>query len=254
MNDVGRKIVVGVVSFGAILAVYLVYSRFNETPPIGFDKAIETSSPADANVASLEAEVGMVGNVGIGTVRNAKFVAMNDDKEVEREFGFEKLLHESGSQWGLEKPFINIFRDNFKIYITADKGDIRLESDTSTPMPADGALTGNVVVRIEAQKGDNLEESFLYFDDIVFVGEKSRFSTNGPIKFVSQDTRMSGKGLELIYNEQSQRIELLKINKLDSLKMKTSNETSLFSSDESKADQVKSQNQQSAKPESPKVT
>jgi len=64
---------------------------------------------------------------------------------------------------------------------------------------------------------DGFKESFVYLDNIVFLSERSQISTAGPVRFVSQDVRMTGTGLELIYSGLSERVELFRIFDLDSL-------------------------------------
>ncbi|HDZ68978.1 MAG TPA: hypothetical protein ENH43_00965 [Phycisphaerales bacterium] len=154
---------------------------------------------------------------------------MNEEKQVDREFGFEKLLHEIGDEWEIEKPYMNIFRRNFKCYITADRGRVQVETAVGRPSPKDATLTGNVVIHILPENGSNIKESFIYLDDIVFISEKSQFSTAGPVKFVSEDAQLLGTGLELVYNDQAGRIEFLRIIQLESLRIKTSSKASLFS-------------------------
>jgi len=65
-----------------------------------------------------------------------------------------------------------------------------------------------------------MKEAFLYLDDVAFVSEKSLFWTPGPMRLVSEDARMFGRGLELIYNDQLKRVESFRIVDLDSLRLK----------------------------------
>jgi len=222
-----RKLYIWLISLGTVLAVYLLYSWLSETPQIKIDTAAETV--ADSGFGNFDSEIGMVGDVGVGTVRVAKFITLNKDKGIDREFGFEKLLHEIGDEWEIEKPYMNVFRRGFKCHLTADKGKVQIEDAFGRPSPKDATLTGNVVIHILPENSSDIKESFIYLDDIIFNSEKSRFSTAGPVKFVSKDAQMLGTGMELVYNDELNRLEFLRIVHLETLRLKTS-EAGLFSS------------------------
>jgi hypothetical protein len=72
------------------------------------------------------------------------------------------------------------------------------------------------------QKGSDIKESFIYLDDLVLMSERSRFSTDGPVKFVSEDALMLGRALEGVYSGQFHRLEYLRIVHLESLRLKSS--------------------------------
>jgi len=226
-----RKFYVGIISLQAVLVIYLLYLHISRTPRMEIDMGAESAS----TVAEFDSEIGMVGDVGIGPVRKAKYIQLNKNKEVDREFGFEKLLHEEGNEWEIEKPYMNIFRRNFKCRITADSGKVQVEDAPGRPSPKDATLTGNVIIHILPENGSDIKESFIYLDDIVFISEKSQFSTAGPVKFVSDDAQMLGSGLELIYNDELDRLEFLRIVHLDSLRLKTSSQGSMFARTEQSA-------------------
>ncbi|MHC4719979.1 MAG: hypothetical protein ACYSYT_05830 [Planctomycetota bacterium] len=224
-----RKLFVGIISLVTLGAVYLLYNRISRTPPIEIDTAQTRAEDAkhipDAN---FDTEIGMIGDVGVGTVQKARYTRLNNQKQVEREFGFDKLLHERADEWEIEKPYMNVFRNNLKCYITAERGTVRIEDAAGQPNPKEGTLAGNVVIHILPQPGSSVRESFIYLDDIFFLSERSRFSTDGPVEFVSEGARMLGTGLELVYNDQQDRLEFLKIRNMKSLTLKTSSQTSLF--------------------------
>jgi hypothetical protein len=223
-----RRFYIWFLSVLAVFAAYLLYSQLNQTPEIkigtDFDKGI-----AESNSVQMEGQVGKVGGVGVGTVQFARFMDYNKDKSVSREFGFEKLLHEDGPLWEIEKPYMNVFRPDLKCYFTADKGDVQVETDgmASRPTPKDAKLSGNVTIHVLPANKNSISESFIYLDDVSYVSEKSEFSTEGPVKFVSKDILMLGKGFELVYNDQQERVEYLKINDLDSLRMRSGSMASL---------------------------
>jgi len=225
-----RRFYIWFLSVLAVFAVYLLYGQLGQTPEIKINTGADFDrSIVESNSVQMEGEVGKVGGVGVGTVQFARFMDYNKDKSVSREFGFEKLLHEDGPLWEIEKPYMNIFRSDLKCYFTADRGDVQVETGgiASRPTPKDAKLSGNVTLHVLPANKSNMSESFIYFDDVSYTGEKSEFSTEGPVKFVSKDVLMLGKGFELVYNDQQERVEYLKINDLDSLRMRSGTRASL---------------------------
>ncbi len=225
-----RKFYIGFISLAAVLVIYLLFSRLSKTPPIdtgtgaGFADAV-----ADSNLGGFDSKVGMLGDVGVETIQKAKYINYNKNQEVEREWGFERLLHEERDIWEIEKPYMNIYRRNFKCYITADLGNVQVETAVGKSTPKDATFTGNVVVHILPEGPSNIKESRIYLDDIVFLSEKSQLSTANSVKFISEDTRMLGTGLELVYDDEMERLEYLKIIHLESLRIKSSQTASLSS-------------------------
>ena len=225
-----RKFVIGFVSLCVVLAAYLLYSRISSSPSIDTGPQVDIiESAADANAVAFDSEIGKIGDVGLGAVRKAKYITLNKDKQVEREFGFEKLLSESRDIWDIEKPYMNIYRRNFKCYVTADNGKVQVETAVGRTTPKDATFSSNVVVHIISGPPGDVKESFVYLDSIIFLSERSLLSTAGPIRFVSEDILMNGTGLELIYSEQSERLEYFKITDLESLSIKGS-PAAMFSS------------------------
>jgi hypothetical protein len=217
-----RKFVIGFVSLGVVLAVYVLYNRLSSSPSIETDPQVDIiKSASEANAVSGDSGIGRIGNVGVGPAQKAYYVTLNPKtKEIEREFGFEKLLSESRDIWDTEKPYINIYRRNFKCYITADKGKVQVVTAVGRTTPKDATFSSNVVVHIISGPPDDTKESFVYLDSIVFLSDRSLLSTGGPVKFVSQDISLDGSGMELIYNEQTERVEYFKISDLEFLHIK----------------------------------
>jgi len=227
-----RKLYVWLISAGAVLVIYLLYNQISKTPPIEIDSGAKfADTAAESNTGEFDSKIGMVGGVGVGTIQKAKYTHLNAKKQVDREFGFEKLLHVEGDEWEIEKPYMNIFRGNLKCYMTADEGKVQVEDAVGRATPKDATLTGNVVIHILPEKDSNIKEGFIYLDDVIFISEKSQFSTAGPVKFTSQDAQMLGRGMELVYNDELDRLEFLKIIDLKTLRIRQSSKASLFSSE-----------------------
>jgi len=231
-----RKFRVWLISVGVVLAAYLLYSLLSKTPPIEIDTGSKfTDTVADGNVGELDGKVGMIGNVGVGNVKKAEYIHLNEQKQVDRVLGFDELLHKTGNEWEGKKPYLNIFRRDLGCYITADRAEVRVETAAGgRPSPKDAIFTGNVLAHIVPENSSDVKEGFLYLDDVTFISDKSQFVTPGPVKYVSQDVRMLGTGLELIYNEQLERIELLRVLDLDSASLK-STKSPFFPTDKTKA-------------------
>ncbi len=205
-----RKFYIGFISLAAVLVIYLLFSRLSKTPPIDTGTGAEfADAVADSNLGGFDSKVGMLGDVGVETFQKAYFFTLNKNREVEREWGFERLLHEERDIWEIEKPYMNIYRRNFKCYITADIGKVQVETAVGRSTPKDATFTGNVVVHILPEGPGNIKESRIYLDDIIFLSEKSQLSTANSVKFVSADTRMLGTGLELVYDDEMERLEYL---------------------------------------------
>jgi len=223
-----RKLLIGIVSLGAVLGVYLFYNSLNDTPMIKPDAGADPMDAADGNVAALDDQMGKIGETGLGPVQKAKYITLNKTtKQVEREFGFEKLLHQARDVWEIEKPYMNVYRQNFTCYVTADKGEVQVETAVGKTTPRDATFSSNVVIHIVPEGAGSVKESFVYLDDIVFLSDRSLISTAGPVKFVSEDAQMQGTGLELIYDDQRERLEYFKITDLDSLRIKATQAAAL---------------------------
>jgi len=207
-----RKICVGLISLLAVLLIYMLVNRLYETPEIEIEKADELAGIT----GQFDSNVGKVGDLGVGKVELAVF------KDTNREFGFEKLLHKEGSEWDLEKPFMIFYRPKFKCFINAARGKVQVETSDGKTTPKDATLSENVVIHIVPVPPSSVKETFIYLDSLVFISDRSQISTTGPVKLVSEDAQMLGKGMELIYNNQAYRLEYLKIFHLDSLLLRTS--------------------------------
>ncbi|MFC1737665.1 hypothetical protein ACFL1G_01275 [Planctomycetota bacterium] len=243
MNLNSRKLFVWLIALLVAVVAYKLYIVASDTPLIEMNKT--TGFPGDvgdSNEARSRGGGGRIGDFVIETVEKARFTDLNEKTgEVEREFGFEKIIYKEGKEWEIEKPYMNIFRPDFSCYITAEKGKVIIEDAVDKPNPTDATLIGSVVIHIIPEKTGNLAESFLYLDKVVYIAEKSKISTSGSVRFVSGNARINGKGLELIYNNQLDRLDFMRIVHLESLRLRSS-ELSLLSSEQRKSDVVSAPN------------
>jgi hypothetical protein len=213
-----RRFTIWLVSFLAVLIIYFLYNRLSRIPPIPTDI---TTTPAGqlADVCDSAGSVGKVGDVGVGVIKNARYATLNDQKQVEREFGFQELLHQDGNNWEIEKPYMNIYRRSFNCFITGERAKVAVEVAGGKISPKQGMLMGNVTIRVLPKQKD-AGETTLYLDDIAFSADKSLFSTAGPIELVSENIRLMGTGVEITYNGDDERLERLQITELRSLRLK----------------------------------
>ena len=214
-----RRFTIWLVSFLAVLVVYFIYNRLSRTPPIPTDASM-TPVGQLADVCDSNGKVGMVGDVGVGVVKNARYTTLNAQKQVEREFGFQELLHQDGNDWEIEKPYMNIYRRSFRCEITGERAKVAVEVAGGRVTPKQGMLIGNVTIRIWPQRKEGPGETTIYLDDVGFSADKSLFSTAGPIELVSDNIKMAGTGMEIVYNGDDERLERLQITNLQSLRIK----------------------------------
>jgi hypothetical protein len=212
-----RRFTIWLVSFLAVLVVYFIYNRLSRTPPIPTDASM-TPAGQLADVCDSNGKVGMVGDVGVGVVKNARYVTLNAQKQVEREFGFQELLHQDGNDWEIEKPYMNIYRRSFRCEIKGERAKVAVEVAGGRVTPKQGMLMGNVTIRIWPQQGPG--ETTIHLDDVGFSADKSLFSTAGPIELVSDNIKMTGNGMKIVYNGDDERLERLQITNLQSLRIK----------------------------------
>ncbi len=248
MSSIFRKFLIGLVSLAVVLAVYLFLIEPGDSTKDGGLTGVRQARSGEASPQLPRPELdsndvfgdteqgGMIGKVRVKTVEFARFTTLNKDRTIDREFGFARLLHDRGDEWEIEKPYMDIYRAGFTCHITADMGNVLVEPGVKRPAPKDTTLTDNVVIHIVPVGADNVKEGFVYLDDITFISEKSSFVTAGPVRFVSADAQMTGRGMELIYDSGTDSLEMLRIIHLDTLRIKSSSkDASLFSAEKPSA-------------------
>ena len=215
-NVMLRKFVVWLLCFAVILGAYLLYNRWDSTPRLGRGRLPQLPAvQADSNCQS-----GQVSGVGVGKVTDARF-EVRDPKtgRIAYIFGFSKLLHKQARQWDVRKPYLKLFRDDFNCVVTAATGSVTVEQVGRNVTPRDARLAGDVRIRILPTGAGRSQGFVVLLDDVAFFSEQSRFSSGGPVRFISQTAELTGRGLELVYNEQAGRVEYLYISNLDLLRL-----------------------------------
>ena len=225
-----RKFIVGLVVLAALLVGYLVYAQLGGTPPVELNlPAPLPGAILDPNADAGDGAIGTVDGIGIGSLNQTVLFHTNENQQVDRELGFEELLHRDGEQWEITNPFMKLYLPEFRCDVTADRGTFQLETAFGKLMPNDAVFQGNVVIHIVPPEPNDPMECFIYLDDVAFVADQSLFSSNGAVKFVSRSASLEGTGLELIYDGARRRLELFRITDLHSLRLRSAEIGSLSS-------------------------
>ncbi len=247
MNNI-RKILIAVISISIVVLIYMLATHFAGTSKIEREIIESELVIDDANDVEKLETVGSIGDLEPGQVTEARYSIQDpQSKEIKRIFGFSKLLRQAGDNWDLEKPYMKMLEDDYTCELISDSGTVQIELVGNQPTPKDARLEGNVVVKFEPTPGSSVKAGRIYMDDVIFSSDNSQFSTDGPVRFVSDDAEMVGTGMELIYNAMSQRIEYFRIIDLDfvhvkSYEKKASSETesACANGNQLKTDQVNS--------------
>jgi len=215
-----RKLLVGVLSLAAVVGIFILYRMGSKPPQIDVEPRVGS---ADSNFPGFKGTGGRIGdNTEVALLSGPTYISRDPNtKEIDREFGFADLIRAVGDVWEVDKPWMKIYRKNLEIHIRADQGTTELETVVGRSTPKDATFTGNVVIRIFPDGAAAGNESTIYLDTLMFLSDKSQFSTAGPVKFASEEANMLGRGLEFVYSESTDRLEYLRITHLESLHIKS---------------------------------
>ncbi len=224
MISILRKISIWLLSVLILASLFWVYLTYvQKVSPSITQNTDNDSNLIEPNDVPFEEKVGRISGVGVESLDVVTYTHLNENKQIDRELGFEKLLHEIGNNWELKKPFMNLYRDSYTLSLTADIGKVQVDTEIDKPTPKDATLTGNVVINVKPRDSDDFSEINLYLDDIIYESEKSKFRSSGPVRAVSKELDLKGKGFELVFNPNKQRLEYLKIDRLNKLILKNYN-------------------------------
>ncbi|MHC4215066.1 MAG: hypothetical protein ACYSWP_17030 [Planctomycetota bacterium] len=235
MNSKLRTVLLWFASLLVVIAIFFLSTRLSQRPAITLtpdhnllDYLPEVNETPDSNSASA------IEGTEIIDVVDAEYITRDEiTKEIIQRWGFASVLTSQGDQWELEKPFIDLFRKQFNCSIRAEKGILRVEQSSAQFDPREGQLQGNVTITLKPKnENDQSSEALIYLDDLTFTSEESRFFTDGPVEFVSDELHIVGKELQGIYNEQSNRIELFRIERLTKPLKLMGRSAALFASNE----------------------
>ena len=220
-----RKIAIGIVSLAIVVGVFVIYSRIDKTPTISTSGGNFVGDPNLDNISDFNDPTGrlttMQGDLGVGPADTFKFIDRDEiTGEITQKSGFSKLLHKEGDIWQLEEPFMEIYGKDFICYMHANRGDARMEKVGEKTIPKDATFSDNVVINIVPQKKNVFGESAIYLDNLDFVSEKSMLSTDDKIVFDSNSVHLNGTGMEMIYNDELDRLEYFKVKDVNEIHVK----------------------------------
>jgi lipopolysaccharide export system protein LptA len=220
-----RKFKIWFISFAVVLFVFLLYRIFGNIGIIKISKPAYQSAGSDVNGFDNDANAGQVGQARLEYVERARFETVDPKtRKLKRVVGFEKVLHKSGDEWVLDKPYMNIFQENLRCDITADTGTVELENvEGADPSPKQAILKGNVIVHVLGQ--GKRSDSYIYLNEVAFDSDRSMLWSNNDVNFVSVDADLMGKGLEIVYNNATNRLEYFKIKQIEFLNIRSLPET-----------------------------
>jgi hypothetical protein len=183
----------------------------------------ETSQIADIPDKPVTGQANQIDKTTIYSANQAVYPIMDPQtKKVLRIFGFESLINpgQQSNNWQVRRPYLNVFDKKFRCRLDAEEGSIQMEYSGGKPIPKDAHLTGSVVIRLLPEQKERFSETVIFLDDLNYSSERSEFFTDGPVELVSAQARLVGRGMQIIYNPQDQRIEYFQIKKLDYLRIK----------------------------------
>ncbi|MBN1507272.1 MAG: hypothetical protein JW955_10525 [Sedimentisphaerales bacterium] len=229
-----RKFGIALAVLGTLLVLYLGYARIGGTPPPALRTPDAPLLPDVDAAAGENTQGGTIGGTEIVSIEQTRFFHRDQNGRIDREFGFEVVLHKQGDRWRFTNPYMKLFLPNVQCHVTADTGDVQVQTAFGQVIPNDAVFQGNVVIHIIPPERDDPRECFIYLDDVTFVAERSLFSSTGPVRFVSRSAVLDGVGMELIYDGMLNRLDLFRVIDLKSLRMRSAG-IALFSDREGNA-------------------
>ena len=215
-----RKLLVWLGAFGLVAVAYLLYNRLVDTPDISIISGQQDTH--EIEVPNLDTDSAQIGEATVGTMEVAENIVYDENMNVKRVFGFTKLLNpdDGTRKWKLQEPYMNIYQEDVRYEIVSDRGTVQVETVAGKLSPTDAHLMDNVKIYIRPVSADGPSQTTIYLDDLIYDSERSEFTTDGPIKIISEDGRLEGTGMVLIYNDTLERVEYLRIKDLDYLHLK----------------------------------
>lgn len=227
-----KRLFIGLLTLAAAVGVFWFYIQHQSTPEISIR---EFTDPNDMllDVANQDGVSGTISDVIVGPVKTFKFEdRVFETGEIYRVWGFEDLLSKGSDVWQVVKPYMTVYESDMTCEITADFGEFRIEEINSNPYPKEGTFSGQVQVHVIPEPDSDMEEVFINLDEIVFQSSKSKFTCSGRIEVRSPSVRMSGQGVDFIYNDIERCIQYFRMVELDYLRVRTPKEGGLFSFDQ----------------------
>jgi len=215
-----RKVIIGAAAMGVAILLFIGYIRLTGTKGI---RTSDTSGIPDIPDTGLIGQDRRIDKTMVRSAQQARYTILDPlTKRVRREFGFESLLNpdEQSNNWQVRKPYMNVFESRFRCRLDAEEGAVQVDYSGGNVVPKDARMMGKVVIRLLPTDTKRLSETVILMDDLNYSSERSEFFTDGPVQLVSAQSRLLGKGMQMIYNPQNGRIEYFRIKKIESIRIK----------------------------------
>lgn len=225
-----RRVILAFITMLCVGAALLLYSYANrdirsaveDAPPL-----VNNDDPDTSKQQNQSENIAVEGpiEVEIGTTEQISF-ERRDPKtgKLLREFGFERRL--GGGDGLLErfsKPRFKIYgKDGLLMEMTAETAAVDIDSTIGEPQS--GYLEGNVLIsmyRSIQTEGQTTEEHMTELvanlERVDFQREFSRLTSSGKVKVRSTSFALSGADLTMQYDQVNERLQELRLVKLDEL-------------------------------------
>ncbi len=226
-----RKIIIVVAVLFVTAAGFYGYIRLTGSTAIRLPERPSGEKPTDQWPSQ---QPGQVGQTVIHAVQQSRYTVLDPvTKKIKRVLGFSKLLNPGAqsSYWQLEQPYMEVYEDRYRCRIEANEGTVQVERAGDSVIPKDASLSGKVVIRLLPEPSSGrFAPADIYLDQVSYSSERSEFSTDGAVRLLSSQAKLDGKGMLLIYNPATGRIEYFQIRELAGLRLKNFVHSSLFSS------------------------
>lgn len=214
-----RKLIICLITFVVCLAAFFGYRLIVKPPVIAVEKPQSQVIQADPE-SKFTSDVSGLGDTVIGETTQSEYKVWDKENSLKRKFGFSKLLHLDGKVWQVELPYMVIYEKNFECRIDAQKGSVRVDEIAGKYIPTDATLDENVKISVKSKQPGKEQDCQIFLDDLDYTNERCEFTTSGPIRMFATDASLIGNGMTLIFNSERNRVELLKISKIDHLTIK----------------------------------
>ncbi len=215
-----------ILTLGLLIGAFTLYRHFlgqeivdSNEPNIGVDLDVQLThgGPVDSDTTV--------------TMNGAEFEVREQGK-VTQVFGFKgKLDYQREKYWEIDQPYMKLFQPNMTILIDASFGQVEMESAAGNMVPKDATFSGNVCIHVVPTEHSQVEECWINMEKMVFVSERSEFSSSGAISFRSRSLEMQGRNLRFVYNDYEKKVQFFRLEQLDRMVIRVP-ETGLFFGDQ----------------------
>lgn len=213
-NQLLRRIIIGLAGLTALTGLYILYNRYIQT-----SIPVPTKVLASGEVLQNQAWFRTPGRVGDFQLHGAEglvYREMDRDGRLIRELGFQQTWYQGRDNWVVRSPFVRLLLNDAECLITADSGILKLDPGIKKAIVRDGTLSGNVTIRLIPKDG-SIIPCQMRLDDISMSEQRPGFSSGGLVRFESPQGQLTGRQMELAYNQITQTLGYLRIGRIEQL-------------------------------------